>query len=124
MFLIDLLFAFVVALLFFLIFSVLIRGHRTGSTLLVFFLVLLFATWAGGVWLSPIGPPLWGVSWLSFILVGLFVALILAALIPPERSAKKMGVEEAAVRVVSFDYLVSILIIALVISVIIYYIIQ
>ena len=34
------------------------RGPWT--SLLLFFIIIFLATWAGGVWLSPIDPPLWG----------------------------------------------------------------
>ena len=44
--------------------------------------LLLLAVWAGGVWLMPLGPMLWGGHWLSFLLVGFFVVLVLAALMP------------------------------------------
>jgi hypothetical protein len=52
------------------------RGHRKGAFWL--FLVLFLATWAGGVWIKPFGPALWGIHWLSFLFVGVVVALILA----------------------------------------------
>jgi hypothetical protein len=52
------------------------RGLRKG--LFWLFLVLFLATWAGGVWMKPFGPTLWGIHWLSFLFVGLVVALILA----------------------------------------------
>src|SRR5690349_10349883 len=53
-------------------------------------LVLFLSTWAGGLWLVPIGPRLWGVAWGSFLAVGLFVALLMAALI----SAREPAVDE------------------------------
>jgi hypothetical protein len=46
--------------------------------------ILFLATWAGGLWVMPFGPVWWGVPWLPFLLVGLFIALLLAALIPGE----------------------------------------
>jgi len=53
------------------------RGKRQGLVWL--FLIIFFATWAGGLWMRPFGPTLWGIHWLSFLLVGVLVALILAA---------------------------------------------
>jgi hypothetical protein len=47
-----------------------------------FFLVIFLASWAGGVWLSPFGPRLWGGYWLPFLSAGLFVARLLAATAP------------------------------------------
>jgi len=61
-----------------------------GPTLFLF-VVLLLATWAGGVWLPPLGPAAWGVHWLSFVVVGLFVALLLAATMPPRYTRAPEG---------------------------------
>ena len=85
MFLLDLLFAIVTALLLTGLFGMLFRRMTVGEGLLLFFVILFLATWAGGVWIAPIGPLLFDVSWLSFLLVGLFVVLLLTILIPPAR---------------------------------------
>lgn len=50
-----------------------------------FFIILFLATWAGGVWITPIGQPLWGVYWLPYLLVGLIFMFLLLALIPDAR---------------------------------------
>lgn len=42
-------------------------------------MLIFLLSWAGGVWLTPMGPPLLGAYWLPFLLVGLTVALLLAA---------------------------------------------
>ena len=42
-------------------------------------LILFLATWAGGIWLVPLGPRLWGVAWGGFVVVGLLVALLMGA---------------------------------------------
>jgi hypothetical protein len=55
-------------------------GRRTG--LIWLFLVIFLATWAGGIWLKPFGPTLWGTHWLAFLLVGLVVFLFLIIVIP------------------------------------------
>ncbi|MEJ2587367.1 MAG: hypothetical protein P8165_07240 [Deltaproteobacteria bacterium] len=89
MFLNDFLFALLIALLLTVIFAGGLRGHGFGAALIFFFVVLLFGTWAGGVWITPIGTPVWGVSWLSFVLVGLFFALVLTALLPPHPNRMK-----------------------------------
>jgi hypothetical protein len=80
---------FFVALLIAQLLTAIFGGHRFGSAIFLFFVVLLFGTWAGGVWITPIGPPLGGVSWISFVFVGLFFALVLTALIPPARQERK-----------------------------------
>ncbi len=90
MFIWHFLVAMLIALLLTAVFGGLLGGHRRGGALIFFFVVLLFGTWAGGLWLTPIGGPLWGgASWISFIFVGLFFALILTAALPPQRKRNK-----------------------------------
>jgi hypothetical protein len=92
--------AFFVALILTLIF---VRGFRRAgpwSSFLAFFLLIFFASWAGGLWMQPLGAALWGVYWLPFLLVGLIFALVIAAAsIPstPERSTVNL-VEEPEIK--------------------------
>ena len=65
------------------------RGKRKGLVWL--FLIIFLGTWAGGLWIHPFGPTLWGIHWLSFLLVGVVVALILAA---SQAKPKPRGREE------------------------------
>lgn len=89
MFGVELLFALVIALFLSLILVAAIGWRhpaRGGSGPAVFFLFLIIflVAWAGGAWMEPFGPVLWGGYWLPFLLIGLFVALILAAVTPGE----------------------------------------
>lgn len=90
MFFLDLLVALVIALVLSLILTGVFGWRRrendafAGSLLFVFLMFFLFA-WAGGVWMTPFGPVMWGAHWVAFLLVPLFIALLLAALIPPSR---------------------------------------
>jgi hypothetical protein len=95
MFLIDLLVAIVIALIFASILSSSSRKrgvHRAGAwpIFVFFFLLMLFATWAGGVWLVPFGPLIWGAYWSPFVVVGIIVWLLIAAIAwePPRRLQK------------------------------------
>ena len=36
-----------------------------------------WGAWAGGIWITPVGPAILGVYWLSFFAVGLIFALVL-----------------------------------------------
>lgn len=93
---IDALFAFFIALFFALIFSHGCRRTGPWCGFIPFFVVLFFATWAGGLWLFPFGPAMFGVTWMPFLLFSLFVALLLAATpqpIPP--TTKEQAVEQA-----------------------------
>jgi hypothetical protein len=49
----------------------------------IFFAVVFLAAWAGGLWFPPLGPPMGGVYWLPFLIVGLIFALLLAAAVSP-----------------------------------------
>jgi len=56
------------------------RVRRTGFGWL--FLIVLLATWAGGVWLRPFGPAWGDIRWLQFLIVGLLVVLLIALFAP------------------------------------------
>lgn len=93
MFWIEILTAFVVALALSSIFVGGFGWRRPGSqpedgaiaALLFFFVIVFSVTWAGGGWVRPMGPAISGVSWLSFFVVGLLAALILAVANRPMR---------------------------------------
>ena len=100
MFFAELLFAFVIALLMAGVLMALLGRGRPGAeglgvSFAFLFLVLFLATWAGGVWITPFGPPVWGIAWVPFLVVGIIVALLLAALLPPRRQPRESGAPEA-----------------------------
>jgi hypothetical protein len=94
MFFVHLVFALFIAILLSAIFAVGFRRKGPWESLVLFFLLLFLISWAGGVWLAPMGPPLWGGYWLPFLLVGVIMALLLAALAPPPRESSVELVEE------------------------------
>ncbi len=47
-----------------------------------FALLLLLFTWAGGAWVGPYGPVIWGYHWLPFLFFALVFALLIAAMAP------------------------------------------
>ena len=83
MFWIDLIFALIITLLLVALFAAVFRIRGPWNSLLWFFLVVLLVTWAGGVWLSPMGPAVGGTYFLPFLLAGFVVALLLAATTTP-----------------------------------------
>ncbi len=85
MFLFELLFALLVALVLGGVLFVVLQRRPVGGPLPALMVILFLATWAGGLWLTPVGPPLWGVHVLSFVLVGMLVALLLTAVSPPRQ---------------------------------------
>lgn len=82
MFFIDLLLALVVALVVSSIFAFGFRRRGLWPRFWLFFLVVFLFTWAGGIWLHPIGPTIKGVFWIPFLLIALLIALFLAAAVP------------------------------------------
>jgi len=125
MVLVHFLFALCTAVILSLIFILGFGERKMGPSVLIFFIIILLASWAGGIWLAPIGPPLWEAYWLPFLIVGLIFALVLAAAAqpPPRRSTVELvepAVEEAEKRAVYwtvgifFWFLIVVLIIAIV----------
>ena len=56
------------------------KMERTGF--FWFFLILFLATWAGGIWIGPLGPSFRGMHWLPYVLVAIAVGFLLAAVAP------------------------------------------
>jgi hypothetical protein len=82
---INLIFALIVALLFaaMLVYGFGRRAPGPMSGFLFFVAMLFFVVWAGSVWITPIGPDLWGIPWVSMFAIGLIVAMIIAAVAAP-----------------------------------------
>jgi hypothetical protein len=82
----DLLIALAFASLLAAVVFLLLRRTGPRASFPLLFLALFLATWAGGIWLAPIGRPVGGVYWLSFLMAGIVFALFFAAVVPPERT--------------------------------------
>jgi Mn2+/Fe2+ NRAMP family transporter len=82
MFLIDILFAAVIALLLTLIFGLGLGRRGPWSSALIFFLIVFLASWAIGNMVEGSGPEIRGFYWVPFVLGGIIVALLLAAATP------------------------------------------
>lgn len=85
MFLYDMLLALALAML---VITLLIPSKRyrgvNGTPVWPVLLPLLFLLiWASGAWFTPIGAPIAGVYWLSFLIPAIFLALLLFALSHP-----------------------------------------
>lgn len=79
MILVEMVFALAVALFLTVVFAVIGRQAKSRRRVRLFFLIVFLGAWAGGAWLSPVGPTLLGVYWLAFFAVGLIFALVLEA---------------------------------------------
>jgi len=60
-----------------------LRRKRSWRDFLIFFIIVFLGAWAGGLWVSEVGPSAWGVYWVPFLFTGLIFALLLAATAPP-----------------------------------------
>jgi Ca2+/Na+ antiporter len=78
----EFLISLVVALVLCVIFALITRGKVRRTGFVWFFLLVLVATWAGGVWIRPFGPAINDVRWLQFLVVGLLVILMFALFAP------------------------------------------
>jgi hypothetical protein len=76
----ELVFALAIALFYTVVFTVAGRRAKSWRRIVLFFLIIFFAAWAGGVWITPVGPVFLGVYWLIFFIVGLVFALLLEGL--------------------------------------------
>jgi hypothetical protein len=74
--------AVIVALLVSVLFGYALRRRIPRKGFFWFFLILLLATWAGGMWIGPFGPTFRGIFWLPFVLVAVLVGFLLAAIAP------------------------------------------
>lgn len=96
---VHLLFAVIVAVAFTAILLAIGNGNayeRGGwGAALVLFGILLLTSWAGGVWLNPVGPQLLGAEWMPFVLMGFVVALLIAAMSPLHRPRNRVEAREA-----------------------------
>jgi hypothetical protein len=123
--------AFFVALILSLIF---VRGFRRAgpwASFLAFFIIVFLASWAGGLWLRPLGTALWGVYWLPFLMVGLIFALVIAAASIPSRPTRpsvelaqkdEVEISEAKTTLTALGLFFYIVIIALAVSIISQYV--
>jgi len=82
MFVWDLILALIIGVVLTFVFALGFRRRGPWASILLFFLVIFLGSWAAGIWVGPLGPALWGVYWLPALMVGLVLALLLAAAFP------------------------------------------
>jgi hypothetical protein len=69
------------------VFALLFRGRSPGGNLYFFILIVLLASWAGGLWMPALGPSWGGVPWGTFFLSGLVFAFLLSPLMRADLSS-------------------------------------
>ncbi len=120
---VDFIIAFVVATVVVLAFVLAGWRQPLRGLLWAFSLILLLLIWAGGIWLEPIGRAGVGASVLSFVVVGLVLALLFAAFVPRGRprtrgeALRQVDSERAANRVVGVFFWI---LVAMLVAVIVY----
>lgn len=72
--------AFLIAAVLTAVFVLIARKLHRRNGFTWFFLIVLTATWAGGVWLQPIGPLYADVYWMPFLAAGLIMAVFASIL--------------------------------------------
>jgi len=125
MFFVDLLVALAVGLLLTVIFGALFRNQGPWGIWWVFLILIFLVAWAGGVWVRPFGPVWFDVAWLPFLFVGLFFALLLAAIPPlPRRTYGETVVEAQAEDAViaAFSVFFWVLLIGLLVAIVLAYV--
>lgn len=83
MFFIDLFAAIIVGLLLTVIFSLIFKRAGPWDSAFLFFIIVFLGTWSIGLWLRPIGPAVFGYYWITFLMIGILIAMIIAAAGPP-----------------------------------------
>jgi len=65
--------------------AVLVAGlrYRPPTPAWSLFIVFFFAIWAGGVWVAPVGPSHFGITWLPFLLIAILLGVLVVVLAPP-----------------------------------------
>lgn len=112
--LIAILMAMVVGVLFYYVF----RVSGPWGSFWTFLLILLLAGIASTAWLTPVGPPLFGEPWLGTLFVILFLALLISAATPPQRTRTDVATpnEPASTGAIALGFFFWILIIFLAIA--------
>jgi hypothetical protein len=78
-----------IAAFFTLFFAFGFRNQSPYSGIWTYFIVLFLGIWVAAIWIRPIGPVFNGIPWVPLFFVGLIIALILAASIPPQHTRRK-----------------------------------
>lgn len=57
------------------------------------FVLLFFGTWALGAWTEPLGPQIWGVHWMPYLIAAVIIGMALAVC-TPMGPPSKIGADE------------------------------
>lgn len=79
-----------VAVLITLVFSILMRIKGPWGNVWIFFVIILLAVLIAGIYIQPAGPVYRDIYWLPPLVVGILIALLLAATTPSPRTRTKL----------------------------------
>jgi magnesium-transporting ATPase (P-type) len=84
--------AFLIAIFVSVLFSSPYRSKGSSmAPLAIFFFVLFLSGIAGGYWIVPFGPVMWGVAWLPLLSIIFVVAILFSAPPPHQRTITTPG---------------------------------
>lgn len=99
------------------------QGEAIAQSFLFLFIILLFTTWAGVVWLPPWGPVFLGTPWLNILLLGVLVSLLILGIsAPPGPHSRREEDRDLAAVGATFGLFFWILIMSLLVAIIVSYI--
>lgn len=123
----DVLIAFIAAFFFTLAIAFIFGRPATLGTYIMLFILMMLAILAGANWIVPIGIPVAGYYWATYLFVGLIVSLLFLALLPglrPPRNlseARRQERREAAT-ILTFDFFFVLLVLILALVIVIGYV--
>ena len=88
MFFIGLVYFIILALILTAIFSYGFNIRGPWGSFWAFFAIIFLAVWAADIWITPFGPYYNEVYWLPPLIVGVLIAILLAAATPTRRSRR------------------------------------
>ena len=124
MFVWDLIFALAVGLVFAAIFSLVFGRTGPWASFFVFFIIIALAAWAGGVWFKPVGPPVFGVFWIPFLIFGFIFAILMAAAAPSRTYRIRRNAGDDRAVIAAFDVFFIVLLGILIVSIIVGYLVR
>lgn len=89
----------------------------------LFFLLLFLISWSGQLWISPVGPVIWGITWVPLLMVAVFFSLLVFALLPaiPAPKESRADVKAGEGPLIVFGVFFWIILILLTISIVLGY---
>lgn len=125
MIIVEFLIALIITLFFTTVLAISGKKHRSWKKIISIFFIMLFASWAGGIWITPVGPTFLDIYWLSYFMVALIVVLIMETVsalhaAPSDIDTKETRKKEEALEVLISTSFLTLIIVFIVIIVLRY----